>query len=208
MPEERVMRRDRGRRAERSEPTDPVSRLLARASAVAAGVALASLGLAVVASQAGTGGGMTLASDGDIPELGRQMGPAVPAVKSPELALAAFDVEVIVQPRLVLPPPQLTDPSPTVSTPQQQPPGSAGSTGEPAQPPVSADHAREEREPHRASERRGDESRDAWREWWDGHSEEWGRAWTAAIEREWQEWESEGRGSRLDGRGGQRHSRD
>lgn len=185
------MRRDRGRRAEPVDPADPVSRLLSRASTIAAAVALVSLGLAYVASHAGWAGDTTLAGGVAEPDAGRQMMPFVPAVLSPEVAPASFTVEVTVRPDPVAPaapvPVPVSDAQSRDHTGREQlsPPHDA--TGEPAPDgPPAPDSPRDrdrDRDPGRGPD--ADDGWDDWRDWWNAQSDEWDRAWRAALEREW-----------------------
>lgn len=163
--------------------------MLGRAAGVAAGVAMASLGLAYVAAQAGVADVTPLASDGEVPLAGRHLTPTVPAVLSPELAPDAVSTNVIVQPDPVAPPSAPVRTSDSVDMPEpaaeDQSPGRGATRDE-----------RPSDEPVEPGSDEGRDSRDGWsdlREWWESQSAEWDEAWREALSSEWSS--DEGRSS-------------
>lgn len=98
-----VVRPPREPRTAGTDSSERITKLLARASGVAAAVAIACLGLALVASQAGFTGGVSLATDPD-PQGGKRLAPTVPAVSSPVLGWGSAEAGVVVEPDPPAPP--------------------------------------------------------------------------------------------------------
>ncbi|MFW2513410.1 hypothetical protein ACNI3K_12905 [Demequina sp. SO4-13] len=173
MPGDSPDRRALEPRAIVADSTDREARFVARAAAVAAAVALASIGLAYVAAQAGIDGSDQRATGVAQGDRATRASASVPEVDSPAVEAESTVDTVQVEPRPVDPAPMghaMSRNAGTAGSDARTDRSAADAPGADGPPPPPGQHDVPDGEPERGGRE--------WRQWWDSHQDAWADSWS------------------------------